>query len=85
MQCLLKSLWNNEDHGSDVRDLVDSFALVLSKRLEVVGLQPPHLQEGSQQGGSAPVFALLAHTRHILVLYWFWCSDGTDCANSVLN
>lgn len=76
----LRSLWNNEDRVSGDRDVMDSFALVLSKKLEVVGLQPPHVREGRQQGGSAPVLALFAHTRHILAPGCACCGDGTDCA-----
>jgi len=64
---------------------MESFALVLSEKLEVVGLHLPHLQEGRKQGGSAPAFTLLAHTRHMLALCYVHCSDGTDCAYSVLN
>lgn len=56
---LLKSLRNDEDPGSGVRGSKGSCASVLSKELEVVGLEPPHLQK-RQQEGSAPTMVQTA-------------------------
>lgn len=85
LQILLNHLWNNEDRGSGGRGLMGSFALVPSKKLEVVGLQPLCPQVGRQQRGSAPVPALLAHPRQALALRSIWYGDRTDCAYSVLT
>lgn len=60
------------------------FALVLTKSLELAGLQPPWLQQ-RQWAGVDPESTLATHPGHMLVLLCISSYDRMDCAYFLVN